>query len=193
MTSLSKKPRSSDDERKQIIKPKVYKVVEHPVIFERLRIAEVDDSKCGKEDPSMGRSNWLFVLAALGILSLSAIVGQSSAPVERPAASPFPSLTAAVASAQAALAACSAYKVSVAVVDSAGELKAALASDGAPPLTTELAWRKARTVSTFKKASSQTKLDPSLQSSLSSSLYSYYGGGLPLKDSSGDCNFGWAE
>jgi uncharacterized protein GlcG (DUF336 family) len=64
-------------------------------------------------------------------------------------------------------------------------LKVLLASDGAPPLTAELAWRKARTVSAFKKAISQTKLDPSLQFSLSSSLYGYYGGGLPLRDGSG--------
>ena len=128
---------------------------------------------------------WFVALTSLGALSVSPVVGQSSAPVERPAASPFPSLTLALASAQAALIACSAYKVSVAVVDSAGELKVFLASDGAPPLTAELAWRKARTASTFKKASSQTKLDPSLQFSLSSSLYSYYGGGLPLKDGSG--------
>jgi uncharacterized protein GlcG (DUF336 family) len=130
--------------------------------------------------------NICFVaLTFLAALSVSPATGQSSAPVERPAASPFPSLAAALASAQAALAACSAYRVTVAVVDSAGELKVLLASDGAPPLTAELAWRKARTASTFKKASSQTKLDPTLQFSLSSSLYSYYGGGLPLKDGSG--------
>ncbi len=127
----------------------------------------------------------LLAIVSLSALSVDSATGQSSAPVERPAASPFPGLAVALAGAQPALAACSAYKVSVAVVDSAGELKVSLMSDGAPPLTTELAWRKARTASTFKKASSQTKLDPSLQFSLSSSLYSYYGGGVPLKDGSG--------
>jgi uncharacterized protein GlcG (DUF336 family) len=138
-----------------------------------------------KEDSPVIKNIRFVALISLGALSVSPATGQSSAPVERPAASPFPSLTLALAGAKAALAACSAYKVTVAVVDSAGELKVLLASDGAPPLTAELAWRKARTSSTFRKPSSQTKLDPSLQFSLSSSLYSYYGGGLPLTDSFG--------
>jgi uncharacterized protein GlcG (DUF336 family) len=120
----------------------------------------------------------LMSIAALsGINSSSA---QEPPPVDRIAATPSPTLAIALEAAQIARDTCKIYKVSVAVVDSVGDLKVMLASDGAPPLATELAWRKARTSAIFKMPSSQSKTDRSLAYRLSSSLYSYYGGGLPL-------------
>jgi uncharacterized protein GlcG (DUF336 family) len=122
------------------------------------------------------------VIAAL--LSVIAIPAQLPLPVDRPAASPSPSLALSLEAAKAALDACSESKVTAAVVDSSGELKAELASDGAPPLTVELALRKARTAATFKMPTSESKIkakaDIYFEYKLSSSLYSYYGGGVPL-------------
>ncbi len=118
------------------------------------------------------------------LLSVIAVPAQLPPPVDRPAASPSPSLALSLEAAKAALDACSDHKVTAAVVDSSGELKAELASDGAPPLTVELALRKARTAATFKMPTSQSKIkakaDIYFEYTLSSSLYSYYGGGVPL-------------
>ena len=116
--------------------------------------------------------------------SAMAVPAQAPLPVDRPAASPSPSLALSLKAAKAALDACSDHKVTAAVVDSSGELKAELASDGAPPLTVELALRKARTSATFKMPTSESKIkakaDIYFEYRLSSSLYSYYGGGVPL-------------
>jgi uncharacterized protein GlcG (DUF336 family) len=120
----------------------------------------------------------LMSLAALSWINSSS--AQEPPRVDRIAATPFPSLEIALGAAQIARDACKNYKVSVAVVDSVGDLKVLLASDGAPPLASELAWRKARTSAIFKMPSSQSKTDRSLAYRLSSSLYSYYGGGLPI-------------
>jgi uncharacterized protein GlcG (DUF336 family) len=127
----------------------------------------------------------LIALTSLCTLPLNPALAQSRPPTDRPAATPFPALDIALQSAQAAIAACKGYKVSTAVVDSSGELKVELATDGAMPLTAELAWRKARTAAYFKRPTSEAKKDPKIEFALSSVLYSYYGGGYPLIDKSG--------
>jgi uncharacterized protein GlcG (DUF336 family) len=95
-----------------------------------------------------------------------------------------PALDLALEAAVAARSACISQHVSVAVVDSEGEITVLLASDGAPPIFADLAWRKARTAVHFKMpsktVSKMAASDPKLFFQLSSALYSYYGGGLPL-------------
>jgi uncharacterized protein GlcG (DUF336 family) len=132
----------------------------------------------------MGKIMSYSVAFGAALLFATAVPAQAPLPVDRPAASPFPPLALSLEAARAALDACSDHKVTVAIVDSSGELKAELASDGAPPLTVELAVRKARTAATFKMPTSQSKVqakaDIYFEYRLSSSLYSYFGGGVPL-------------
>ncbi len=139
------------------------------------------------QEPRQATKPVAAVIAAL--LCAMALPAQMPLPVDRPAASPSPSLAMSLEAAKAALDACSDHKVTAAVVDSSGELKAELASDGAPPLTVELALRKARTAAIFKMPTSESKIkakaDIYFEYRLSSSLYSYYGGGVPLITANG--------
>lgn len=131
-------------------------------------------------------------LSALGLAMSFATVALAQTPPTAPATPPAPAargpaLDLALEAAQAALDTCKArdQKAAVSVVDSAGVLKALLASDGASPRGVLSSNNKAVTALTFKAATSQLaeriKTDKSLADRIAAtSTFNARSGGVLL-------------
>jgi len=102
-------------------------------------------------------SKSLLVGAATFAVSaaLAQATTQTPAPPARTPPPPGPSMALALEAAQAAIATCAAngYKVAVVVVDSAGGVRVALASDGVNPRAVDFVQRKVNTVIKYGEAS----------------------------------------
>ena len=118
-----------------------------------------------------------FAIIGLSALALAAgfqvSQAQAPAPPARPAGPPppparGPAMALAVEAAQTAIATCTAngYKVGAVVVDSAGETRLVMVSDGASSMTAQFATRKAYTANAMKEPSAvvgeQVKTDKAL-------------------------------
>jgi uncharacterized protein GlcG (DUF336 family) len=115
----------------------------------------------------------LALAGAASLLAASADAQVAATPPAPPAPpAPGPSLALAVEAAQTAISVCTAngYKVSVAVVDSAGVLKVLLSGDGASARSTLVAQRKTATTMAYKMSSAAVveaaKTDPAIAARL---------------------------
>ena len=140
--------------------------------------------------------NKIIFALALGASVLSAAASAAdpepvAAPAARPPAPPAargPALELALEAARTAIENCSGrqQKIGVSVVDSAGVLKALLASDGASPRGVQSSTNKAVTALTFKHATSalgeQIKTDKELADKIAAnSSYNARAGGLLIR------------
>ena len=111
--------------------------------------------------------------------------GPRGSPPQRAAYARGPSMKLALAAAEAAEAACRAYRVGVAVIDSAGMPKLYHIPDGTTGYHAYTAFRKAWTALSFARPTSEvgalTRTDPAVrQRIVADSNYLSFAGGLPL-------------
>ena len=127
--------------------------------------------------------------AALSLLAMSSAIAQTPAtpPAPPPPPARGPALDLALEAARTALDNCSArqHKVSVSVVDSAGVLKALLASDGAHARGVASSTNKAQTAVAFSSATGalgeKAKTDPALAARIAANPnFNARGGGVTL-------------